>query len=191
MSEGMQKGAYGDVPKDTLNLVEILTVARSHGRNCGRHALRDTRSTFSIEGLSILSTHPRDDREHRTAPWLQNRTPSGFFRGVDIGPVRVRFGSIVTLVSVPPLENLLMRRNFCLPVLLLAVLNLVFTPLIRAEDPPPKALPTVPDDHPVRLDRTGIAWVLPYERALATARKTNHPMLIKAVAFGTTKNGCW
>ncbi len=72
-----------------------------------------------------------------------------------------------------------------------AVLALVLAPSIQAEEPPSKPLPTVPDDHPVRLDRTGIRWVLPYERTQATARKTNHPMLIKAVAFGTTKSGCW
>jgi len=90
---------------------------------------------------------------------------------------------------------------------LAALLALTLAPSIRAEESPPQAppqlppgapaqaaketLPTVADDHPVRLDRTGIRWVLPYERAQATARKTKHPMLIKAVAFGTTKSGCW
>ena len=65
-----------------------------------------------------------------------------------------------------------------------------------AQDAPDDALteaplPTVPDDHPVRLDRTGIDWVLPFERASAISRKSGHPLLIKAVAFGTTKSGCW
>ena len=58
----------------------------------------------------------------------------------------------------------------------------------HAEEDP---LPTVPDDHPVHLDRTGVRWVLPFERAHATAKERGHPLLIKAVAFGTTKSGCW
>ena len=52
-------------------------------------------------------------------------------------------------------------------------------------------LPPVPDDHPVHLDRTGIDWVLPFERARAISRETGRPLLIKAVAFGTTRSGCW
>jgi hypothetical protein len=84
-----------------------------------------------------------------------------------------------------------MRPHFAVLVLVGAAI----VPSIQAEDTAPEAspeaLPTVPPDHPVRLDRTGIRWVLPYERTQATARKTKHPMLIKAVAFGTTKSGCW
>ena len=82
-----------------------------------------------------------------------------------------------------------------LKIIVLALVAATVTPTLRAEDSPSEApketIPTVADDHPVRLDRTGIRWVLPFERAQATARKTKHPMLIKAVAFGTTKSGCW
>ncbi len=61
-----------------------------------------------------------------------------------------------------------------------------------ADDEAPAAEhPTVAEDHPVHLDRTGIRWVLPFERAQAVAKERGHPLLIKAVAFGTTKSGCW
>lgn len=51
--------------------------------------------------------------------------------------------------------------------------------------------PAVGEDHPVHLDRTGIEWVLPFEAAQAKSRSLGLPLLTKAVAFGTTKEGCW
>ena len=47
------------------------------------------------------------------------------------------------------------------------------------------------DDHPVHLDRTGIDWVLPFAAARDASQRSGHPILLKAVAFGTTKEGCW
>jgi hypothetical protein len=55
----------------------------------------------------------------------------------------------------------------------------------------PQQSATLPTDHPVQLDRTGIAWVLPFELAQSRSNETGHPLLIKAVAFGTTVTGCW
>ena len=47
------------------------------------------------------------------------------------------------------------------------------------------------DDHPVTLDRTGIEWAIPFASALDRARAQERLLLIKPVAFGTTKSGCW
>ena len=40
-------------------------------------------------------------------------------------------------------------------------------------------------------DRTGTQWVLPFSAALAKAKKENRPLLIKAIAFGTSPDGGW
>jgi hypothetical protein len=45
--------------------------------------------------------------------------------------------------------------------------------------------------HPVRFDRTGIEWALPFEAARERARAERRLLLVKPVAFGTTKSGCW
>ncbi|MFT4514088.1 MAG: hypothetical protein ACI89X_001422 [Planctomycetota bacterium] len=50
---------------------------------------------------------------------------------------------------------------------------------------------SVPDDHPVRFDRTGIAWQLPFTKAAELAETSKHLLVIKPVAFGTTEEGCW
>ena len=49
----------------------------------------------------------------------------------------------------------------------------------------------VPEDHPVRHDRTGIAWQVPFATALAKAKAQQRLLVIKPVAFGTTADGCW
>ena len=46
-------------------------------------------------------------------------------------------------------------------------------------------------EHPVRLDRTGIVWALPFENARKRALQENRLLAIKPVAFGTTATGCW
>ena len=46
-------------------------------------------------------------------------------------------------------------------------------------------------EHPVRLDRTGIAWYIPFESARIQATESNCLIAIKPVAFGTTPDGCW
>lgn len=53
------------------------------------------------------------------------------------------------------------------------------------------ALPQEGDPHPVSYDRTGIEWALPFEAARERARAEQRLLLIKPVAFGTTKSGCW
>ncbi len=50
---------------------------------------------------------------------------------------------------------------------------------------------SIPDDHPVRFDRTGIKWHIPFENARQAAADSGRLLAIKPVAFGTTANGCW
>jgi hypothetical protein len=40
-------------------------------------------------------------------------------------------------------------------------------------------------------DRTGIDWVYPFEKARTKAAEEQRLLLIKPVAFGTSKDGCW
>ena len=47
------------------------------------------------------------------------------------------------------------------------------------------------DDHPLNKDRTGMPWVLPFEKAREEARARKRLLLIKPVAFGTTRDGGW
>ena len=47
------------------------------------------------------------------------------------------------------------------------------------------------DEHPVLLDRTGIAWQIPFDTARSRAIETKRLIAIKPVAFGTTADGCW
>ena len=42
-----------------------------------------------------------------------------------------------------------------------------------------------------RRDASGIAWVLPYDAAVKQARERQRLLLIKPIAFGTTKDGGW
>jgi hypothetical protein len=44
---------------------------------------------------------------------------------------------------------------------------------------------------PLLHDRTGIHWVVPFDKAVARAKETRRLLLIKPIAFGTTKKGCW
>ena len=46
-------------------------------------------------------------------------------------------------------------------------------------------------DHPVRHDRTGIVWRVPFESARGQATESKRIIAIKPVAFGTTPEGCW
>ena len=47
------------------------------------------------------------------------------------------------------------------------------------------------DTHPLKRDKTGIRWALPFTGALERARAENRILLIKPVAFGTTRDGGW
>ena len=45
--------------------------------------------------------------------------------------------------------------------------------------------------HPLKLDRTGIEWQLPFETAVEHSRKRERLLMIKPVAFGTDRKGGW
>ena len=51
--------------------------------------------------------------------------------------------------------------------------------------------PAVQDGHPLSKDKTGLLWVLPFERAREQAKAHKRVLLIKPVAFGTTPDGGW
>jgi hypothetical protein len=74
-----------------------------------------------------------------------------------------------------------MRLTACVGVLFAAA-TFGGAPL-RAQD--------APADHPVRLDRTGIRWEIPFEAARTRAANEQRLLVIKPVAFGTTPEGCW
>jgi hypothetical protein len=41
------------------------------------------------------------------------------------------------------------------------------------------------------VDKTGIHWSLPFATARERATTEHRLLLIKPIAFGTEKNGCW
>ncbi len=45
--------------------------------------------------------------------------------------------------------------------------------------------------HPLLKDRTGIDWVLPFSAAKKKAATENRLLMIKPVAFGTSRDGGW
>ena len=51
--------------------------------------------------------------------------------------------------------------------------------------------PQGPQDHPLAKDRTGIQWVLPFTEARQKAADLDRLLMIKPVAFGTSKEGGW
>lgn len=46
-------------------------------------------------------------------------------------------------------------------------------------------------DHPLAKDKTGLNWVLPFEKAEEKAATNTRLLMIKPVAFGTTPDGGW
>ena len=46
-------------------------------------------------------------------------------------------------------------------------------------------------DHPLKKDRTGMEWVLPFSKARQQAAELKRILMIKPVAFGTTPDGGW
>ncbi len=46
-------------------------------------------------------------------------------------------------------------------------------------------------DHPLDKDRTGMKWVLPFNKAQEKAKAEKRLLLIKPVAFGTSRDGGW
>ncbi|MCZ6788252.1 MAG: hypothetical protein O7E54_13915 [Planctomycetota bacterium] len=53
------------------------------------------------------------------------------------------------------------------------------------------ALWAAPETHPLTKDRTGMTWVLPFKAAHEKAQKEKRLLMIKPVAFGTTRDGGW
>ena len=47
------------------------------------------------------------------------------------------------------------------------------------------------DESCLSKDKTGMAWVHPFESALEKAKSENRLLLIKPVAFGTSQDGGW
>jgi hypothetical protein len=46
-------------------------------------------------------------------------------------------------------------------------------------------------ESPFVKDQTGIQWVLPFEKGLSVAKERNRLLLVKPIAFGTTRSGHW
>ena len=46
-------------------------------------------------------------------------------------------------------------------------------------------------DHPLTKDKTGLNWVIPFEKAEAKAAANKRLLMIKPVAFGTSPDGGW
>ena len=46
-------------------------------------------------------------------------------------------------------------------------------------------------EKPVCKDKTGVAWVLPFTSARGKSTDLSRLLLIKPIAFGTTKDGGW
>ena len=47
------------------------------------------------------------------------------------------------------------------------------------------------EEHPLQKDKTGIQWVLPFEKAKEKASQKERLLMIKPVAFGTSVQGDW
>ena len=59
------------------------------------------------------------------------------------------------------------------------------------QQPVPEQLQRPGSNHPLSKDATGIRWALPFTAARAAAEKRKRLLLIKPVAFGTTRDGGW
>ena len=47
------------------------------------------------------------------------------------------------------------------------------------------------DEHPLSKDKTGLDWVLPFTEAQKKSENEKRILLIKPVAFGTSRDGGW
>ncbi len=52
------------------------------------------------------------------------------------------------------------------------------------------AAPPEPDSG-CRRDETGVAWALPFTLAVEAAEERHRLLLVKPIAFGTSKDGGW
>ena len=55
----------------------------------------------------------------------------------------------------------------------------------------PAALAAADETHPLSKDKTGMRWILPFEKARETAKQQGRLLMIKPVAFGTSADGGW
>lgn len=56
---------------------------------------------------------------------------------------------------------------------------------------PACALDLPPAEHPMALETSGVRWYFPFDHALAVAREERRMLLMKPVAFGTTREAFW
>ncbi len=49
----------------------------------------------------------------------------------------------------------------------------------------------VQEEKPTCKDKTGVAWVHPFTEARKKAKETGRLLMIKPIAFGTSKDGGW
>ena len=73
-------------------------------------------------------------------------------------------------------------------LLLAVVITMPGLTLAQDSEPTPKIPPA---GSPLRKDKTGMRWVLPFTAALDYAKQTKRVLMIKPVAFGTEKSGGW
>lgn len=59
---------------------------------------------------------------------------------------------------------------------------------LQAPAGPPKACGAPAE---LLADRTGIEWTFPFESALERAKRENRILMVKPIAFGTTRDGGW
>jgi hypothetical protein len=64
----------------------------------------------------------------------------------------------------------------------------LFALLLQTPAPPPSCDART---YPLLTDRTGIEWTVPFKAAVAKAREERRLLLLKPIAFGTTKQGGW
>ncbi len=69
----------------------------------------------------------------------------------------------------------------------IAALLFLFAFHAQAEEaaPAPKSEPRL------LMDKTGLHWVAPFDQALKVAKESRRLLLVKPIAFGTGKSGCW
>jgi hypothetical protein len=75
-------------------------------------------------------------------------------------------------------------------IIALAVLAPLAPLAVLAGDEPKPARQVPPGRQP-RPDPLSIQWVRPFQQALDAAEARGRLLLIKPIAFGTTRDGCW
>ena len=68
-----------------------------------------------------------------------------------------------------------------------ALLGGLLLALPLAQEPTPQGPPTCR----AIADQTGIEWTFPFSSALERAKRENRILMVKPIAFGTTRDGGW